>query len=76
MPYVNINTLNTEDRVLVSAGFGFFFAGMLLLIATWLIGPMQTLVRVPFFAISWVVSTIIIDIIYKTVQDRSNTPTS
>jgi hypothetical protein len=69
-----VNTLTTEGRIMIAVAFGFFFAGILLVIVTELIGPMPTYLRIPFFAILWAVGTLITDIIRTVLQKRANKP--
>jgi len=63
-----LNTLTTEGRLLIAVAFGFFFAGILLVIVTELIGPFSTVPRVLFFVSLLVIGTVIADTIRKTLQ--------
>ena len=63
-----INTLTPEGRLVIAFAFGFFFAGILLFLATELIGPISTIPRVLFFVSSFIIGTVITDTIRKTLQ--------
>ncbi|MCL2172041.1 MAG: hypothetical protein FWB84_00110 [Candidatus Bathyarchaeota archaeon] len=64
-----LNTLTTDGRILMAAALGFFFASILLVIVTVLIGPLPTFFRISFFIISWIVGAIIGDTLRKALQN-------
>lgn len=64
-----VNTLTTEGRIMMAVAIGFFFAGIILVIITIIIGPLQTYVRIPFFVICWVVGALIGDTLKKVLQN-------
>jgi hypothetical protein len=64
-----LNTLTPEGRLLIAFSFGFFFAGILLVIVTELIGPLPIIPRVLFFVSLLIIGTIIADTIRKALQN-------
>ncbi|MDR0460244.1 MAG: hypothetical protein LBH62_02210 [Nitrososphaerota archaeon] len=64
-----LNTLTTDGRILMAVALGFFFASILLVIVTVLIGPLPTFFRISFFVISWIVGAIIGDTLRKALQN-------
>lgn len=65
-----VNTLTTEGRILIALAFGFFFAGILLVLVTELRGPLPTIQRMVFFVSLMTIGAIITDIVRKVMYKR------